>query len=100
MLVYARPSMNLLRSLLFENLGLKFTALLLALLVYLNVYTDRATTMLVSFPLEYQDLPESLVVSGPAPAMVQARLRGTGKQLIFMRVKEPRLNLSLEGARR
>lgn len=92
--------MNLLRSLLFENLGLKFTALLLALLVYLNVYTDRATTMLVSFPLEYQDLPESLVVSGPAPAMVQARLRGTGKQLIFMRVKEPRLNLSLEGARR
>jgi hypothetical protein len=92
--------MNLLRSLLFENLGLKFTALLLALLVYLNVYTDRATTMLVSFPLDYRDLPESLVVSGPAPAMVQARLRGTGKQLIFMRVKEPRLPLSLANARR
>jgi YbbR domain-containing protein len=92
--------MNLLRSLLFENLGLKFTALLLALLVYLNVYTDRATTMLVSFPLEYRELPESLIVSGPAPAMVQARLRGTGKQLILMRVKEPRLNLSLANARR
>src|SRR5512145_759386 len=92
--------MSLLRSWLFENLGLKFTALLLALLVYLNVYTDRATTMLVSFPLEYQELGDSLVVSGPAPAMVQARLQGTGKQLIFMKVKEPRMKLSLAGARR
>ena len=92
--------MSLLRSWLFENLGLKFTALLLALLVYLNVYTDRATTMLVSFPLEYQELGDSLVIAGPAPAMVQARLRGTGKQLIFMRVKEPRVKLSLAGAQR
>ncbi len=92
--------MSVLRGLFFENLGLKFTALLLALLVYLNVYTDRTTTMLVSFPLEYRDLPDSLVVSGEAPAMVQARLRGTGKQLIFLRVKEPRLELSLAGARR
>ena len=39
--------MSVLRGWLFDNLGLKFTALLLALLVYLNVYTDRPTTMLV-----------------------------------------------------
>lgn len=92
--------MNVLRGLLFDNLGLKFTALLLAVLVYLNVYTDRATTMLVSFPLEYTELPESLSVSGPLPAVVQAELRGTGKQLILLRVKEPRVQLSLSGARR
>jgi hypothetical protein len=93
-------AMNLLRGILFDNLGLKFTALLLAVLVYLNVYTDRATTMLVSFPLEYTELPESLSVSGPLPAVVQAELRGTGKQLILLRVKEPRIQLSLAGARR
>ncbi len=92
--------MNLLRGILFDNLGLKFTALLLAVLVYLNVYTDRATTMLVSFPLEYADLDDSLSVSGPAPSVVQAELKGTGKQLILMRVKEPRVRLSLSGARR
>jgi hypothetical protein len=92
--------MNLLRGLLFDNIGLKFTALLLAVLVYLNVYTDRPMTMLLSFPLEYVELADSLVVSGPAPAMVQARLQGTGKQLIFMKVKEPRMPLSLAGARR
>ena len=92
--------MHVLRGLLFDNLGLKFTALLLAVLVYLNVYTDRTTTMLVSFPLELTELPESLSVSGPVPAVVQAELRGTGKQLILLRVKEPRIKLSLAGARR
>ncbi len=92
--------MNFLRSILFDNLGLKFTALLLAVLVYLNVYTDRPTTMLVSFPLEYKDLDDSLSISGPSPSVVQAELRGTGKQLILMRVKEPRVQLSLSGARR
>jgi YbbR domain-containing protein len=92
--------MSVFRGMLFDNLGLKFTALLLALLVYLNVYTDRPTTMLVSFPIEYAELDDSLSLSGPAPSVVQAELRGTGKQLILMRVKEPRMKLSLAGARR
>ncbi|MEO5987710.1 MAG: hypothetical protein ABIU54_10265 [Candidatus Eisenbacteria bacterium] len=91
--------MNLLRGWLFDNLGLKLTALLLAMLVYLNVYTDRPATMLVSFTLEYAGLPDSLTLSGPAPSIVQAELRGRGKRLITMRVKEPRLQLSLLGAR-
>ena len=92
--------MQFFRGLLFDNLGLKFTALLLALLVYLNVYTDRPTTMLVSFPLEYTELPDSLSLAGPVPSVVQAELKGTGKQLIYIRVREPRLWLSLAGARR
>jgi len=92
--------MSVFRGWLFDNLGLKFTALLLALLVYLNVYTDRPTTMLVSFPIEYAELDDSLSLVGPVPSVVQAELKGTGKQLIFMRVKEPRMKLSLAGARR
>jgi hypothetical protein len=90
--------MNLLRGWLLDNLGLKLTALLLAVLVYLNVYTDRPATMIVSFPLEFADLPDSLALSGPAPSVVQAELRGTGKQLIFLRVKEPRLKLPMGNA--
>lgn len=90
--------MNVLRGFLFDNLGLKFTALLLAVVVYLNVYTDRTTVMLVSFPVEFTDLPDSLALSGPAPAVVQAQMGGTWKQLIGMRVREPRLKLSLLGA--
>ena len=90
--------MNLLRGWLFDNLGLKLTALLLAVLVYLNVYTDRTATLLVSFPLEFVDLPDSLSLSGPAPSIVQAELRATWKQLIALRVKEPRLRLPMNGA--
>ena len=96
--MYAARAMNVLRGWLFDNLGLKLTALLLAVLVYLNVYTDRAGTMLVSFPLEFADLPDSLSLSGPAPSVVQAELRGTGKQLIALRVKEPRLRIPMGGA--
>lgn len=91
--------MSYLRGILFDNLGLKFAALLLAVVVYVNVRTDQSTTMLVSFPLEYVDLDDSLSLSGPSPSVVQAELRGTGKQLILMRVKEPRMRLSLSGAR-
>ena len=60
--------MNILRGWLFDNLGLKLTAVLLAVGVYLNVYTDRPATMLLSFPVEFTDLPDSLALHGPAPA--------------------------------
>ena len=90
--------MNVLRGWLFDNLGLKLTALVLAVIVYLNVYTDRSGTMLLSFPLDFADLPDSLSLSGPAPAVVQAELRGTFKQLISLRVREPRLRIPMGGA--
>jgi len=88
---------SLLRGLLFDNLGLKLVALLLAVLTYLNVYTDRPATMIVSFPIQVTDLPDSLSLSGPAPAVLQAELRGTAKQLIRLRVTEPPVKVSLAG---
>lgn len=89
--------MNVLRGLLLDNLGLKLVALLVAVLVYLNVFTDRPALMLVSFPLTFEELPDSLSLSGPAPGLVQAELRGTGKQLIRLRLTEPRVRISLAG---
>ncbi len=89
--------MSLLRSWLFDNLGIKLVAILLALLVYLNVYTDRPATLIVSFPLQIAELADSLSLSGPVPSAVQAELRGTGKQLIRMRLTEPPVRLSLAG---
>ena len=92
--------MNLIRGLLFDNLGLKLVALLLAVLVYLNVYTDRPATMTVSFPIQLTDVGDSLSLSGPVPAAVQAEVRGTGKQLIRLRLSEPMLKISLAGVGR
>ncbi len=89
--------MDLFRRLVLDNLGLKLLALLMAVLVYLNVYTDRPASMLLTFPLQFTGLPDSLALSGPIPAAVQAEVRGTGKQLIRLRLTEPQVRLSLEG---
>ena len=89
--------MNLLRGLLFDNLGLKLAALLLALLVYLNVYLDRPAEMTLSFPVQITGLGDSLALSGPVPSTVQAQVRGTGKQLLRLRVTEPPVKISLDG---
>jgi len=90
---------SVLRGLLFDNLSLKLVALLLAVLVYLNVYTDRPATLIVSFPIALVDVPDSLSLVGPVPAAVQAEIRGTGKQLIRIRLTEPQLTVSLAGVR-
>ena len=89
--------MSVLRGILFDNLGLKLVALLLAVVVYLNVYTDRPASMVVSFPIVVTDLPDSLAVVGLTPQAVAAELRGTGKQLIRLRVSEPPIKVSLAG---
>ena len=91
--------MNILKGLLFDNLGLKLVALLLALAVYFNVFTERPAMMVVAFPIEYSDLPDSLSLSGPTPPAVKAEIRGTGKQFIRLWLTEPRLKISLAGVR-
>ena len=73
--------MSVIRGLIFDNLGLKFVSLLLAVAVYLDVYTDRPATMLLSFPLQFTDVPDSLSLSGPAPAAVQAENAEAGHAL-------------------
>lgn len=87
--------MGLIRGLLFDNLGLKLMAVLLAVLIYLNVYTDRPASAVVSFPVQLTDLPDSLSLSGAAPDSVMVELRGTGKQIIRLRLSEPVLAISL-----
>ena len=89
--------MSFLRGLLFDNLGLKLAALLLALLVYLNVYLDRPAEATLSFPVQVTGLGDSLSLSGPVPATVQAQVRGSGKQLLRLRVTEPPYRVPLEG---
>jgi hypothetical protein len=92
--------MSVLRGLLLDNLGLKLTALVMALLVYLHVYTERPARMMFSFPIQITDLDSTLSIAGPAPAAVTAEMRGTGKQLIRLRLGEPVLKVSLAGVGR
>ncbi len=89
--------MNVLRGLLLENMGIKLVAVLLALVVYLHVYTERPASMTVAFPVEMTDLADSLAIVSRTPLAVLAELKGTGKQLIRLRLTEPRLKVSLAG---
>jgi hypothetical protein len=89
--------LSFLRALLFDNLGIKLVALLLAVALYLHVYTERPATMVLAFPLEIVDLADSLALFGPPHDPVRAELRGTGKQLLRIRLTEPRLKVSLAG---
>ncbi len=91
--------MSLLRSLLFENLGLKFTALLLAALVYFNALTDRPAKETVSFPIVLQELPDSLAIAGPVPKAVEAEVHGLGKHVLRMKYFPPAITISLAGVR-
>jgi YbbR domain-containing protein len=86
---------NTLRGLLLDNLGLKLVALLLAVLVYLNVYTDRPAAGVVTFRMQVTGLGDSLSLSGAVPSTVQAEVKGTGKQIILLRLAEPAVKISL-----
>jgi len=91
--------LSLLRSLLFENLGVKLTALLLAALIYFNALTDRPARETVSFPIALQDLPDSLAIAGPVPREAQAEIHGLGKTVLRMKYFPPAITISLAGVR-
>ena len=61
---------------LFDNLGLKLFALLLAVLLYLHVLTDRTVEQTLYFPVQIEALPDSLALASTVPAEIGVKLRG------------------------
>ena len=82
---------------LLDNLGLKLFALLLAVLLYLHVLTERSVEETVEFPLAVTGLADSLAIATSPPATIAARLSGTGKQILRLRYLRPPFDLSLAG---
>lgn len=82
---------------LFDNLGLKLFALLLAVLLYLHVLTDRTVEQTLYFPVQVEALPDSLALASSVPAEIGVKLRGSGKQLWRLRWTKPPLKVSLAG---
>ncbi len=89
--------MALLRGWFFDHLSIKLVALLLAMLVYLNVYLERESHLTVAFPLQVTGVPDSLALAGKPPSAVTAELAGTGKQLLKLQFLEPRVVVDLAG---
>jgi hypothetical protein len=83
------------RAILFENLGLKFASLVLALLLYGHVVTDQEREETVPIPVRLSGLADSLAASGDYPQRVNARVRGKWRDLIRLSLSHPSLPLDL-----
>ena len=83
------------RSILFENIGLKFASLVLALLIYGHVVTDQEREETVAIPVRLAGLADSLATSGGYPQRINARVRGKWRDLIRLSLSHPGLPLDL-----
>jgi hypothetical protein len=81
-----------------HNLGLKLASVLLGVLVYLHVYTDRVHEHEFSLPIELTRKPDSLAVVGSPPARAAVLFRGRGKELLKLRWRTPVVEVDLTGA--
>ena len=86
---------NRIRSILFENLGLKIASLLLAFLLYAHVVTDQERERVVNVAVAVVGLPDTLTVTGELPQRVQVKVRGKWKDLIRLDLTHPVLSLDL-----
>jgi hypothetical protein len=66
---------------LFGNLGIKFTSLLLAALVFAHVATDRDQELNFRVPLRLVNLSDSLVAMGRVPEEALVSFRGKGREI-------------------
>ena len=86
-----------LRSLFFDNLGLKLASFFLAALLYAHVVTEQQRETVVSLPLSISGLADTLAIRGTPPAHVGVTVRGKWKDLIRLGLSNPLLPLDLAG---
>jgi hypothetical protein len=80
-----------------ENLGIKFTALFLAVALYFHVVTEQPVEQVLYFPVQVEGLAESLAMHTPPPQLLGVKVRGTGKQILRLRIVRPAVMLDLSG---
>ena len=77
----------------------RLLALFFALLVYAHVYTEQERTADFTLPVRVQGMAQNLELLSEPPRDVRLTLRGTGKQLVKLRVRPPEVVLDLSEAR-
>lgn len=74
--------------LIFENFGFKIVALVMALLLWFHVATEKVYEYTKSFPVKISNTPKDLILSEEVPEEVQVKIRGKGKELIKLLLTE------------
>ncbi len=77
-----------------HNLPLKIGALLLALLLWVHVATNKPYEYQFELPLVIDNIPAGLLQTNLLPTSIAVRVKTSGKQLIVLDANQPRLRIS------
>ncbi len=83
----------------FENLWVKIAAILLAILLWFHVATEKTYQMEISLPLAHIELSEELVIVEPPPDSIKILVSASGKTLLRSDWKRSGLRLVASGSR-
>jgi YbbR domain-containing protein len=81
----------------FQNFWFKLVAVVMALLLWLNVATDRVYQYTERFPLEITDIPQQLLLAEKPPDHVNVTVEGKGKELLKLILAEKK-SLKIDAA--
>jgi hypothetical protein len=82
---------------LFRHWELKLAALVLSLALWLFVMTSEKAELVLSAPVEFDEIPAGLVVAGERPESVDVQLHGLRAVLARLGRDEVRARVSLAG---
>ncbi|MEW6686509.1 MAG: CdaR family protein [Candidatus Edwardsbacteria bacterium] len=80
---------------LINNIEIKIVALVIALLLWFHVATERTSTVIWQTSLRVRNLPRNLVLVTEIPSAIAVEFEGTGKQLLLLRFKPPYVEIDL-----
>lgn len=90
--------MNLKRSLT-DNIGVKLIALVVALFIWFNASGQEEVVRIRVIPLVFENIPDSLTITGPVPEHAEVRVSTTRRQLLTMGFKRVHAVVDMSSAR-
>lgn len=81
--------------LLFGNLGIKITALIVAAFLWFFAVLDRSYVTGFTVPVEVDRVETRKVISELQPRRAEVRIEGRGRDLVFFRLRQPRFLLTI-----
>ncbi len=88
------------RKLLFENLGLKISAVLISVLLWLFVTSRGQSEMSLEIPVEFKDVPVGLGIAGSSAKVVNVTVRGQERVMKNVRPTDIRVFIDLSKAKK